>query len=491
MAIPRREALLQELELERELARRRELRPLDHMSWLPLQVAYFMDMSKRKDARAGNQGHGKTTAGCADVHWRASGRHPFRLVPPPPVHQWVLSPTERASGIAQRKMWELTDLSELAPESPVFDPRKGAFSGKYPKMMFKNGSTVEFRWGGGDLMNLASGTVHHVWIDEPPESERVYNELQKRLLRTNGDLSMTLTPVNRPVEWLRDRVAAGRIRDIHYSMRPEHLVFAAGPRAGQRICLEDGTPCDQEWIDGLIAETSDIEVPVTVHGEWEFRLGGAYFDRAWDESKLVYDAAIEDTDHLVLGIDHGDRPGKQVAVLMAVDDRGELPSVHVVDHYRDEVGLASPLEDARGILDMLTRHRIPWSRLKFAGGDRVHLPGSARQKSNRDLAAQLRKLLGVRQLSPEIRTVKRGEGRGQGSLRVGMRWLFHAMVAGRFSVAPRCEHLIQAGPKVQLLDDDDGYKDLFDAIRYGLDSWIFAYAGSGQAPKLRLYSGGR
>lgn len=467
------------VELERELARRREADPLSRMSWLPAQVAYLCDTAKRKDLRAGNQGQGKTTVGAADTIWRGLGRHPFRPVPPAPTAQWILSPTERSSGICQRKLWELLPKGELAPGSPRYDYRKGAFEGKYPKVMLRNGSWIEFRWGGGDVLNLASERLHHAWIDEPPENERVFNEVQKRVLRTNGDISLTLTPVNRPVDWLRKRVEDGLVRDLHYLLTPEHLVFAAGPLSGRRMTLEDGTPCDGDWIARLIAETSDQEVPVVIHGEWEFRQEGAYLAKVWRPELMIMEHPPDHDYECEVGIDFGDRPGKQIILDIRVADSagvGGHPYVFVNDEYIGRSGHETPEDDARGLLAMLARNRVAWSEVRGASADRAHKAGRADRKSAQELQRALAGLLGLadwRSLSPPVRVAKRGAGRGAGSLVTRSRWLHAQMARGNVAIHPRCARLIEAIPKYTPWKDND-WKDPIDALVYGLDRYIYA-----------------
>lgn len=475
---PARSDLERLLTLERELARRREADPLAHMSWLPAQAAYLRSTAKRKDLRAGNQGQGKTTVGAADAIWRALGSHPLRPVPPAPISQWILSPTERSSGICQRKLWELVPKAELAPESPRYDYRKGAFEGKYPKVMFRNGSWIEFRWGGGDVLNLASEKLHHAWIDEPPESERVFNEVQKRVLRTNGDVSLTLTPVNRPVDWLRRRVEDGAVADLHYILSPEHLVFEVGPATGRRMTLEDGTPCDAEWIARLIAETSDQEVPVVIHGEWEFRQEGAYLSKVWTPERMLVERAPAYEYETEIGIDWGDRPGKQIVLDIRVAESagaGGYPYIHVFNEYVGVSGNETPEDDARGVLDMLASSGVSWSEVRGAHADRAHKAGRPDTKSAQELSRALAHLLGLRDwrsLSPPIRVAKRGQGRGKGSLVTRSRWLHSQMARGNVTIHPRCKRLIEAIPKYTPWKDND-YKDPIDALVYGLDRYIY------------------
>ena len=455
----------------RELERRRIARPLDHVRWLPGQRAFLESTAKRKLFRAGSQSQGKTWAGAAELIWRMLGAHPFRTVRDAPIRAWVVCGAGEQSQIVQQKIWALVPKDELAPGCE-YDERKGAFLGKYPKLILKNGSVAWFKSGQGDGLNLASGTLDYVWIDEPPESQRVYAELLKRLLRLNGDMALTLTPVNRPVDWLQAETEAGRIVDIHYDLRPEHMIPVGYT---EPIRLVDGTVCDAAWIERIIAETPAHEVPVTIHGGWEMRVEGGYFDGVWDPNRLVYAAVPEASDRFLLGIDHGAKPGKQIAVLMAVneEDKSGIPFIYCLDEYVGRTGRETPEDDARGILTMLRRHGLQWHDLQSAEGDRPHAPGRAQQKSNLDLEYQIAKVLGIhaKYLRPRIRTAKRGEGRGARSVGVRSRWLHHQMVRECFAVHPRCERVIEAMPKYTGRDDD--WKDPIDAIVYGCDHYVY------------------
>lgn len=463
---------------ELEIARRRAARPLDYMEWLPGQLAFLQEESKRKLFRSGNQAQGKTTAGAAEALYRAMGHHPFKVVHPAPTFQWAICSTEQQSGIVQRKVWELAPKDLVSPRSR-FDPDKGAFLGKYPALRLTNGSWIGFKTGGGDTTNLASEKLHHAWFDEPPESERVYNEVQKRLLRTNGDLSMTFTPVNRPVAYLKKLAEKKRIRDLHFDLRPEHLVFGDG----RVMRLEDNTPMDKAWIEQLIAETSDMEVPVVIHGEWEFRLEGAYFTKAWNPARMVTTSPPSGDYSELLGIDFGDGPGKQVVLyILAMEREGGHPHIHVEDEYVGTTGLETNEDDARSTLRMLKRRETKWESLKAASADRAHKAGTADQKSANDLARAIAhelELEDYRDLRPAIRVAKRGEGRGSGSVRRRWRHLHAQMARGNFTVHPRCKRLIEALPKAHPLRDDE-YKDPIDALAYGVDEYVFLDVGGSE-----------
>jgi hypothetical protein len=471
----------------RELVRRQAENPVRYVRWLPLQYRFMLSPLLVKLIRAGNQGLGKSTACLAEVVGHCIGRHPLgREVPPPPVEWWILCASKRQSVAVQKKLWALLPKDELllGRGGTRFTPAAGFSPVEDPRVLFKNGSIIRFRATSQEGLDLTAATLDGALFDEPPSSERIYTEVLQRLEERGGTLLLGFTPVNADVGYIRELVASGAIVDFHARLEPHELVPVGHD---QPLRTADGRVKDARYIAAREAKVSAYEREVVIHGGWEFRAQGAWFNGAWDPGRMVYLAVPELHDKLVLGVDHGDRPGKQVAVLMAVNDRGtDGPVVHVLDLYRDELGIASPRVDAEGILHMLGRHGISWDQLFFAGGDRVHMQGTAKQKSNRDLAAQLCKQLGLESLDklrPPVRTVKRGSGRGAGSLRFGSRWLFHAMVEGRFSVGPAAAFLIQALPKYDLTDDDKGYKDAVDAVRYGLDRWIFA-------PWARRSSGG-
>lgn len=464
--------------LERELARRRAEDPLSAMEWLPAQLAFLRSTAKRKLLRAGNQAQGKTTAGAAEGIYRALGRHPYKPVPPAPTFQWAICASEKQSRIVQRKVWELVPRDQVDPTC-WYDPRKGAFVGRYPRLLLRNGSWLEFLTGGGDTTSLASEKLHHGWFDEPPESERVYNEVQKRVLRTNGDISITMTPVNRPVEWVKEKAAVGakrgQIEDLHFALLAEHLVFAG---SGRVMRLEDGTPMDQAWIDGLIAETSEMEVPVVIHGEWEFRTEGAYFEKVWNPARMVVESMPRGDWAEHLGIDFGDQPGKQIGLYILVDPtggRGGHPRVHVEDEYVGTTGRETNEDDARGILRMLRERGTKWSKLDGVMSDREHKAGRGDQKSAGDLQRAVAEQLELEfhQVKPAVRVAKRGRGRGSGSVRTRSRWLHGVMARGNFTVHKRCERLRAALPKYSPWNDDE-WKDPLDALLYGVDKYIYA-----------------
>lgn len=399
------------------------------------------------------------------------GVHPYR-----PCQQhgeyWVICASWSQSIAIQGKLHALLPASRVHPRSE-FSVSRG-YRGTHPAVEVRHEdggwSIIRFKTTQQGSLNLAGATIRGALFDEPPASEGIYAEVVKRVQSTGGWVAIAMTPIGAPVDWLRDLVARGGIEDIHVPLSPEALIPLGSSRPRR---LADGTVCDATWIALIEAQTPAHEIPVRIHGEWETRSVDGYFDGAWDPTRMVHDRIPTGDVRLVLGIDHGDRPGKQCVYLIAVDEQHASghPDVYVLDEYVGTLGTETPEDDARGVIAMLRRSGLGWSDLHRAMGDRVHKPGKGQQKSNTDLGAQIAKQLRVPELRPPILTAKRGEGRGNGSVGIRSRWLHQQMVRGLFAVHPRCARLVESIPRYTGRDDD--WKDPIDAIVYGLDPYVY------------------
>lgn len=460
-----------------ELGRRRTEDPLRYVRWLPLQREFLASLARAKQLRAGNQTVGKTTAALAEVVSRCLGRHPLPggpQVPPPPVQWWVICASWSQSLALQAKLHDLLPGGCLA-ERTSYDAINGFSPTKSPAVVFNNGSILRIKTCGQDALDLSSATIEGALFDEPPKDPRILTEVRQRLERRGGTLLLSYTPINAPVDYLRELTLAGAIEDHWRPLTPAELVPVGYTRPLRTL---DGRPMDADWIAARRATVPDHEVPVVIDGEWETRSVDRYFTcfRFGGAHSHVHERLPEVDVDLALGIDHGSRPGKQIAVLMAVwlDADGRV-HVYVLDEYTDRAGTATPADDARGILALLERHGWGWSDLQSAYGDRVHLPGRAEQKSNRDLQAQIARQLRCAPdaVQPPIRTAKRGTGRGSGSVQTRSRWLYQRMLEqDGVGVHPRCQRVLDAVARYDLRDNE--HKDPIDAIVYGLDPWIFA-----------------
>jgi phage terminase large subunit-like protein len=461
-----------------------EVRPLEHIRWTPPQHDFLRDLSRFKILTAGQQVGGKTTAGLADVVGRCTGDHPH-IAPAdrisPPIRVWIVSYSSSQQLQIMDKLWDLLPKDKLTEDTRYKGKGKG-FYGQFPVVGFTNGSIIEFRTWKAGASACASGTVHHILVDEPC-SEDVLVELMGRLRRTGGTLAMTLTPWGQPCMHIEQRVTDGQLHHIQARMTVANLtpIGATGP-----LRTEAGEEMDQAWIDDQRAATPTAIAGIVLDGDWETRHVGAYFDQ-FDVGAHVSKAGPRGETLVHLGIDHGHRPGKQIALLCSVVELGVgHVRVWVIDEYVDDSGVALPEDDARGILKMLAAHGMRWPHLDEVWGDRVHMRGTGRQKSNKDLQAQIGKVLRVppRGLRPQIKTAKR---EGRASVDVGARWLYHATVRpGGLSIHPRCERLIAAFEAWNGSHADSDDKDPIDALRYALEPVIWGGRRPGKLPVLRV-----
>jgi len=326
-----------------------------------------------------------------------------------------------------------------------------------------------------------------VAIEESPGSENVFTELRNRTLATGGWVTVALTANGSDLSYLQKQVNEGVFEDLHTTLTPDAMI---GTRSGLPRMIA-GQVCNADWIEEVERRCPMHLRAIRVHGAWEISETERFFDcfAALPPDSVGGHVSTQIPDHdldICLGLDHGSRPGKQIALLIATwPGKRKRTHVHVLAEYAPETE-TTPEDDAAGILEMLGRFGLQWRDLSFAAGDRVHLPGRGAQKSNRDLAVWIGKRLGVssHDLSPQIRTAKVGQGRGAGSVFVRARWLYNAILDDRFRVHPRCRRLIEALKRTQLKDDE--YKDPIDALVYGLDRAIFS-RDQGEQPRFAFH----
>jgi phage terminase large subunit-like protein len=164
------------------------------------QYEYHKSTKKKKLYIGGNRS-GKTTGGVCEAIWRATNRHPFRpdLNDLGPTRGRVVA-VDFVNGVEkiifpQYKQW-------LYPSAL----RGGSWETAYDKFLrtlyFANGSTIEFMSYDQDLDKFAGTSRHWIHFDEePPKS--IYIENMARLIDTDGDFWITMTPVE-GMTWVYD-----------------------------------------------------------------------------------------------------------------------------------------------------------------------------------------------------------------------------------------------------------------------------------------------
>lgn len=451
--------------------------PLSHARWTQPQVDYLACQDRRKLFRVGNGG-GKSRACLADVLYRARKQHPFR---PDlnrkrgPTKQWIVTVSWKQAVPLMQQFKDMMGPNELRA-SPSWDDSRG-WGKDAPLLVWPDGSSVGWRTMRQGPLAHAGAELDHILIDEPCLMEH-YRELERRVYRRNGEISHGMTPINPPgdLQWERDMCADGLIRDLNYPM--DQALFRYTDGEVRR--LWDGTICDEVWIAEQVLAVPKQYREIVVNGGWDEIIVDGAFSEVFSEGKHVHPFKLEGHEILSLGVDHGTKAFSQTALLVAVDERTEYPSIYVLDEY--EAPRDTPSEkDARAILAMLKRHtfngkQVEWGSLRRATGDISHYgKGRLNRKSNLELTYELARemKLGKHQgLNPPLMTAKTGAGSNpKGSLYRGVNWIHKALMRpSQITIHPKCTSLIQSMKDYRQSDDPSSH--LFDALRYSVDHWI-------------------
>lgn len=487
-----RDELLAAAAAARELKRRRTERLCDYIRPLPLQHAFLSDPALKKMMRAGNKLQGKTYAGFLEGIYHARGRHPYYDVPPPPSVGAIAFPSTGSYVKESGKLWELLPKDEIDTDATEYIEGKG-FRGRYPHIRWRNGSITWIVWVGSGGLNLAGPGYDWLHLNEPPPNSRIYQELMNRLLRGNpGRAWLTMTPVNAPTDYIQELVERGVIADHHRELTADAMIPVGSTRP---VRLPNGELCDEAWVQRKIADTLPHEVPVVVHGHYDFRVEGNVFrafKRDGPGAHVTAELPKGDVD-LQAGGDHGKGANFSNTALLVAVRRHPVKrawwQIWVLDEYVPNKDTTED-EDAAGWVAMLARLGQPWQELARAYGDRAWEGKSGLiRKDNERLAAAIERHLELRPgtLDPPIDTVKRGKNRGRSkSVDFGMAFLHRAMVRPDcFHVHPRCKHLIKALGRWEGKDDE--WKHILDALRYALDEQIFAFAEEANVPEVYVY----
>jgi len=467
--------------------------PVDHLAWLPYQVAWLShDDPEPALLRLGNR-MGKSTAGAAELIFRARGVHPYKAVPEAPARLALVCFSILQSVEIQRVLWDLlggADNTELI-EGTEFSSRTG-FRGHRPVLEFLNGSEIHVYSNAQGAGAMAGSEYRYILLDEPPARE-VFDECRARVRNTGGTIGLTLTPINGPpLPWLRDLCEDGRVKDYHFPLTADSQV---SPVTGHPRRTLDGTPWDADFIAELRRLENPIDAPIRLDGEWESRCEGQFFE-VFDPERHINPELPASVLSLALGIDYAaaDREYGMAAVLTGIElvtesDGRTYPHLYALAEV--VVPGNSTMEVFAGkILRMLQDRGIKWPELDHVLGDN---PVKSRfvLSSNRELGRWIarRQRVDQNRLRPRILSAKEGGGRSNIKRRskdIRCRWMYGQIAADRVRVHPRCETLID-GLAQWDYGDRHPLKDILDAWMYGLrDYWAEAQRW-GTAPTVRTH----
>jgi len=318
---------------------------------------------------------------------------------------------------------------------------------------YRNGSIVRFKTTRQGTLNLASATIDYVGIDEPPPPD-VFSELQARVLRRGGRVVLSLTPIGRPVDYLRKLVDAGEVAEVVAGLTLRNVT----PLGGRALLR-------QEQIDRVGRMYVPAERDQRMFGAWDGVADGRWVT-GWADEVLSADLPVGEV-WIGVGIDHGTTPGSQAAVLVYVQDFKGYSRVHVVDEYRGS-GRTSSADDARSVLRMLARNGVRVEEVDVWVGDRPVGRNADAEKSNALLEDALADALGLDADGYDFPCKIVTPSKFEGSVLYGTRLMSGLMIEGRFHVHPRAEWFAN-GCKYWEGGNDDPLKHVLDAGRYAVE----------------------
>jgi len=166
----------------------------------PKQETFHRSTSKTRLYIGGNRS-GKTVGGVVEAIWYLTGTHPYKSTPVAPVRG-------RAVCVDYNKGIKQILIPQFKQWVPPSELKGGSWERAYHSddkvLTFKNGSTLEFMSYEQRLDAFAGTSRHFVMFDEEPP-KTIYDECMARLIDTNGDAWLTLTPIH-GMSWIHDAI---------------------------------------------------------------------------------------------------------------------------------------------------------------------------------------------------------------------------------------------------------------------------------------------
>jgi len=260
----------------------------------------FHSSPKAAKLYLGGNRSGKTTGGVTEGIWRATCRHPYR----PELNE--LGRTRgRVVGVDFTKGIDQIILPQYQQWVYPSALRGGAWYSAYDAgakiLNFSNGSTIEFMSYEQSLEKFAGTSRHWIHFDEEPP-QPIYLECLARLIDTNGDYWITMTPVE-GMTWIYDE-----LYEPNLGKEDSHVLII-------EIYTTENPYLKKEAIEGFALNiTDDDDATVRIEGGFVRKGGLIYKNFDPTPGKLqVMDDVIHDPNDMfpardwlwIMGLDHG------------------------------------------------------------------------------------------------------------------------------------------------------------------------------------------
>lgn len=347
---------------------------------------------------------------------------------------------KQAIGVISKLLAQFIPKDQLAPGCEYTETNGWT----HHLIRLKNGTTCQIKSSDQKGIAHSGDDLDGIWIDEPP-SRDVWLESVKRVMSRRGFLWVTMTPIGRPCEWLREIVEAADSPWVQHVVEFSHA-----------NCPWYTRKQVQDWLDE--ASESPWAYRQTIFGDWE----GEVLDRVFmgfDSDCIIGDDQLPDEGEkfrIGIGIDHGEGIGKQVAILCLWTGSTFIAVDETVNETR-----TTPDQDARSILKKLGTWGWDLSDVQKLVGD-INSAGKlgAGLKVNEVLAAELALASGQRSCTVTIDPPPKGGG----SVEYGEKLLNSAFMRGKLRIHSNCKTLIHC--LKNYAEGDEDLKHSIDALRY-------------------------
>lgn len=305
----------------------------------------FHSKRQKKKLYIGGNRSGKTTGGVTEAIWRATCTHPYR----PDLN--ALGPTrgrvvavDFPNGVEkiifpQYKQWIKPSML-----------RGGSWETAYDKFLrtlhFANGSTIEFMSYDQDLVKFAGTSRHWIHFDEEPPHP-IYVENMARLIDTDGDFWITMTPVE-GITWVYDELYEKNI-DKQDDVNVQVLIIEINSL--ENPFLSSGAI--ESFVDGV----DEDEVSARIAGKFVQVGGRIYknFDPVTGGTHVLSEPVVEPKETFrnwlwICSLDHG--LNNPTAVLWTAIDQNGF-AITFDEHYVKEWTID---QHSKAIQERIRRH---------------------------------------------------------------------------------------------------------------------------------------
>lgn len=288
------------------------------------QEVFHRSVRKSKLYIGGNRS-GKTVGGVCEAVWRASCTHPYRAdLNSLGATRGRVVGVDFNHGVEQillpiYKQW-------CYPSILRGDSWETAWDKTLKTLTFKNGSTIEFMSYDQDLDKFAGTSRHWIHFDEEPPKP-IYNECKARLIDTNGDFWITMTPVE-GITWVYEDLYEHNVNN------PDGKVLVIEINSLENPYLSN------EGIENFLDGIDEDETNTRIGGKFVQQGGKIYknFDPIVGGRHVLKEPIDTPKDYFknwlwIMCLDHG--LNNPTAVLwIAIDQNGF--GVVFDEHYRNE-----------------------------------------------------------------------------------------------------------------------------------------------------------